>query len=161
MRNATTPGATLVRGIIALLVVATPLAIGSADAGARSTLPSHRINLDSTMFAAQVGSTTRGASVYAGALPDPKLGHGAIIFSTVGTTHLRVTFQEFFSLGSIRGSGSVTLAPGPGASERFVGSLNVTGGTGKYRAAHGTLSTSGTLDSSGSVMGTIKGSFTT
>ncbi len=160
MRTATVPGAMVVRALVALLVMAAPLAVVSADASARSAAPSHRVNLDSTMFAAQVGSTTGGASVYAGALPDPKLGHGAIIFSTAGTTHLRVTFQEFFALGSIRGGGSVTLAPGPGAAERFTGSLHITGGTGKYRHAHGSLRTTGTLGSSGSVIGTLKGSFT-
>ena len=160
MRKPTAPGATAMRGLVALLTTAALLAGGAAAASGRSATPSHRVNLDSTMFAAQVGSTSRGASVYAGALPDPKLGHGAIIFSTLGTTHLRVTFQEFFSLGSIRGSGSVTLAPGPGGSQRFTGSLNITGGTGKYRNAHGTLSTAGTLDSNGSVQGTTKGSFT-
>ncbi|MBV9338980.1 MAG: hypothetical protein JO262_23905 [Solirubrobacterales bacterium] len=160
MRDATAPGAVVVRVLVALLTMAALLAVRAADARARAATPSHRVNLNSTMFAAQVGSTTRGASVYAGALPDPRLGHGAIIFSTAGTTHLRVIFQEFFSLGSIRGSGRVTLAPGPGASERFTGSLTITGGTGNYRNAHGTLSTSGTLTSTGSVKGTLTGSFT-
>ena len=125
MREATAPRLSVVGALVALLATTALLAVASAESGARAAAPSHRVNLDSTMFAAQVGSTTHGADVYAGALPDPRLGHGAIIFSTVGSTHLRVTFQEFFSLGSIRGSGSVTTAPSPGAAEGFTGTLNI------------------------------------
>jgi hypothetical protein len=41
--------------------------------------------------------------VYAGAVVDPKGDHGAIVYSASGTTAVRVTFHEFFALGSISG----------------------------------------------------------
>jgi hypothetical protein len=64
------------------------------------------------MFAAQVGSTTPGGDVYAGALVDRSLGHRAIVFNAIGMTDLRVSFHAFFAGGSIRGSGRVKLIPG-------------------------------------------------
>ena len=60
MRNRTAPGARLVRGVIALVIMAVSLGIASVDASAGPALPSHRVNLDSTMLAAQVGSTRVG-----------------------------------------------------------------------------------------------------
>ena len=146
---------------------ATIVAVGAAfatlsiAAGAEATTATHRVKLDSAMFAAQVGSTTHGGSVYAGAVPDPKLGHGAIVFSTSGRTRLHVSFQEFFALGSLTGSGNVTLVPGSSGQATFTGSLTISGGTAGYQNARGKLRTAGTLDDSGMVQATLKGSFTT
>jgi hypothetical protein len=142
-----------------------PVALGIGLAGLviaadANGATNHRVKLDSTMFAAQVGSTASGGSVFAGALPDPSLGHGAIVFSTTGTTRLRVTFHEFFALGSIRGRGSATLTPEQGGRERLAGSFKITGGTGKYRSAAGNLTAAGNINKAGMVMATIKGSFT-
>jgi hypothetical protein len=120
----------------------------------------HRIKLDSTMFAAQVGSITGGGSVFAGALPDPKHGHGAIVFTTTGATNLHVTFQEFFALGSIKGKGSATLTQLGGGRAKLSGSLTITGGTAKYRNAAGSLTAAGNINKAGMVMATLKGSFT-
>lgn len=144
------------RAAIALPVAAAALAIATTAGG--STI--HRVKLDSTTFAAQVGSLTSGGSVFAGALPDPKLGHGAIVFTTTGTTNLHVTFQEFFALGSIKGAGSVTLSPLKGGQEKLAGSLRITSGTGKYRKASGSLTAAGNINKAGMVMATLKGSFT-
>jgi hypothetical protein len=113
------------------------------------------------MFAAQVGSTTNGGSVYAGAIPDLKLGHGAIVFSTSGRTRLHVRFQEFFARGSLTGSGNVTLVPGSSGQATFTGSLTISGGTAEYQHARGKLRVAGKLDHSGMVQASIKGSFTT
>jgi hypothetical protein len=129
----------------------------SARAGEART---HEVRLDSTMFAAQVGSLTTGGSVFAGALPDPRLGHGAIVFNTTGTTNLHVSFREFFTLGSIKGQGSVTLAPQKGGQAALAGSLKITGGTGKYHDAAGSLVAAGNVNEAGMVMATLKGSFT-
>src|SRR5689334_20433053 len=86
--------------IVARSLAAVALAmLAIAPAGSALTSTS-RVKVNSTVFAAQVGSTTTGSSVFAGAVPDRFLGHGAIVFSTVGTQRLRVTFQAFFSLGS-------------------------------------------------------------
>jgi hypothetical protein len=84
----------------------TALAIASiADA---ATIP-HRILLNSTVFASRIGSTP-GGTVYAGAVVDSQLHHGAIVYSSSGATSVRVMFHEFFALGSIGGSGHVTVS---------------------------------------------------
>ena len=144
---------------ISLLLATTTtaaLAVGVATANGSTT---HRVKLDSTMFAANVGSTTTGSNVFAGALPDPRLGHGAIVFSTTGTTNLHVTFQEFFALGSIKGTGSVTATPQTGGQTKLAGSLKITGGTGKYRHATGSLVAAGNVNNAGMLKVTLKGSF--
>ena len=113
------------------------------------------------MFAAQIGSTPTGASVYAGAIVDPRLGHGAAVYSTNGTTAVRVTFHEYFALGSIRGTGRITVVPGAtGGQATFTGALKVTRGTGAYRKAHGKLSATGTIDSTGMTTATLNGAVT-
>jgi hypothetical protein len=147
------------RATMALPVAAAALAALSIAASADGST-THRVKLDSTMFAAQVGSIATGGSVFAGALPDPRLGHGAIVFTTTGTTSLHVTFQEFFALGSIKGTGSVTLTPQTGGKEKLAGSLKVIAGTGKYRNAVGKLTAAGNVNKASMVMATLKGSFT-
>lgn len=134
------------------------LAIAPVADGAAST---HRVKLNSTIFAAQIGSTPPGASVYAGALVDPKLDHGAILYSAAGTTAVHVTFHAYFALGSIGGTGHLTVAPGTDAGQAtFTGSLKVTSGTGKYRKSHGKLSVRGNINNTGMITGTVHGSFT-
>jgi hypothetical protein len=88
------------------------------------------------------------------------LGHGAIVFSTTGSTNLRVTFQEFFARGSIKGKGSVALTVGKGGTQKLSGSLKITRGTGRYRGASGKLSAAGNINKAGMMMATLKGSFT-
>jgi hypothetical protein len=113
------------------------------------------------MFAAQIGSTPTGAIVYAGAVVDPRLGHGAAVYSTNGTTAVRVTFHEYLPLGSISGTGRITLVPGSaGGPAPFTGALTVTGGTGTYGKAHGNLSATGAIDSTGMTTATINGAVT-
>jgi hypothetical protein len=147
------------RATTALLLAAATLATLSivASAGGSTT---HRVKLDSTMFAAQVGSIDTGGSVFAGALPDPSLGHGAIVFTTTGTTNLHMTFQEFFALGTIKGTGSATLTPQQGGQEKVSGSLKITGGTAKYHNATGNIVAAGNINKAGMVKATLKGSFT-
>lgn len=127
---------------------------------ASAAATAHTLKLDSTMFAAQVGSTTTGGNVYAGALPDPTLGHGAVVFTAYGTTHLRVRFHTYFALGSINGTGRVTVVPAvAGGQATFTGALKVTGGTGAYNEAHGKLTVAGTIDSTGMLLAAIRGKF--
>jgi hypothetical protein len=112
------------------------------------------------MFAAEIGTTTTGATVFAGAIIDPKLHRGAIVYHTSGSTRLKVGFQEFFASGSINGSGTVTLVPGTGGQEKLTGTFTITGGTAKYHGARGKFNTTGTFNSDDTVMATLKGSFT-
>jgi hypothetical protein len=144
--------------VLTLAVAAlAPLTIAPiADAAART----HTVKLNSVMFAAQIGSTTTGASVFAGAVVDPRLDHGAIVYNASGTsTVFRVTFQEFFALGSIRGRGSVTLRGGTGGQMTLMGSFKVTGGTGTYHDARGKFTSRGIVNSDGTTMISNKGSF--
>jgi hypothetical protein len=127
---------------------------------AHATGRHHRARLDSTMFAAEIGTTTTGATVFAGAIIDPKLHRGAIVYHTSGGTTLNVGFQEFFALGSIKGRGSVTLVPGVGGEATLTGAFKITGGTARYRHARGQFTTGGIFNSDGTVMATLKGSLT-
>jgi hypothetical protein len=147
-------------GVVSTLALAVlaALAIAPAASGAESA---HKLRLDSTMFAAQVGSTQTGVSVYAGAVVDPRLGHGAAVYSTNGTTAVRVTFHEYLPLRSINGTGRITVVPGTaGRPATFTGALTVTAGTGTYRKAHGKLSATGIIDSTGMTTATINGAVT-
>jgi hypothetical protein len=140
------------------IVILAALAIVPAANGA---VKAPRLRLDSTMFAAQVGSTPTGTSVYAGAVVDPRLGHGAAVYSANGTTTVRVTFHDYLPLGSINGIGRITVVRGaPGGQETFRGALTVTSGTGAYRGAHGKLSATGATDSTGLTTATIRGAVT-
>lgn len=143
-----------------LRLTAAALASLSTVAATSAASESHRLKLDTTMFAAQVGSTPTGANVYAGTLFDPKLGHGAIVFSTKGKTTLRVMFREFFTRGSISGSGTVTLSPGTGGRAKLSGSFKIDRGTGRYEHARGKLSAAGTSNKAGMVHATFSGSVT-
>jgi hypothetical protein len=143
-----------------LLATTVSLAMMSAAATAAATTIGHRLELDTTMFAAQVGSMENGGSVYSGALVDPMLGHGASVFSTTGKTTVRITFHEFFTQGSIDGSGSVTLVRHSRRPAVFNGSLEVSGGTAAYADAHGRLTVAGTITKTGMVHANLNGTIT-
>jgi hypothetical protein len=151
--------ARVTRHSAATVLILVAVLIPVATALSAAAVGTHSVRLDSTMFAAQVGSTLHGGSVYAGALPDRSLGQGAIVFTTTGNTFHRVRFQEFFALGSITGAGSVTVIPHSGGTATFAGRLNITRGTGRYRHATGMLRTHGTIDKTGTIKATLKGSF--
>ena len=143
----------------ALMLGAAALATLSIATTAQAAPSAHRVRLNVAMFAAQVGSTNAGGDVYAGALVDQTLGHGAIVFSAMGATDLQVGFHAFFATGSIEGSGRVTLIPGAGSQATFKGLLRITGGTSAYRHATGRLIATGSLDSTATADGTLEGSF--
>ena len=145
---------------VSALALAALAALSIAPAAHGAARAPH-LRLASTMFAAQVGSTPTGTSVYAGAVVDPRLGHGAAVYSTNGTTAVRVTFHEYLPLGSINGTGRITLVPGTaGGPSPFTGELTVTGGSGEYGKARGKLSATGTIDSTGMTTATINGTVT-
>jgi hypothetical protein len=134
------------------------LAAPSIAPAANGSVTAQRLRLASTMFAAQIGSTPTGTNVYAGAVVDPRLGHGAVVYSTNGSTAVRVIFHEYLPLGSITGTGRITVVPGTaGGPSPFTGALRVTGGTGAYGKAHGKLSATGTINSIGMTTATING----
>jgi hypothetical protein len=148
------------RGVATTLALAAAALLTLSLATTAAGSGAHRVNLDSTMFAAQVGSTTNGGSVYAGALPDRTLGQGAIVFTATGKSTVRVTFQEFFARGSVKGVGQATLTPMSGGQSKLTGSFTIKRGTGSYRNATGKLTANGTMNKSGMIQATLKGSFT-
>jgi len=145
------------RGLILIGVLITlGLSLLGASAQAAETTT---VKLKSVVFAAQVGSTSGGGSVFAGAVIDRALGHGAIVFSSsAGSTKLHTTFHEYFGSGSIAGAGIVTLAPSSSGAT-FTVSVKVTGGTGVYRGAKGRMKGAGTLNSQNMIMMKLSGSF--
>lgn len=80
-----------------------------------------------------------------------ELGHAAGTLPGSMRVHLRVssTFSGSFTIytrgGSIRGRGSAT-PHGSGVYESFAGTLSVTGGSGRYRHAHGRAGLYGTFN---------------
>ena len=128
--------------------------LGGAVAAATNT-----VRLKSVVFAAQIGSTGAGGSVYAGSVIDRGLGHGAVVFSaSAGSAKVHTTFHEYFPLGSIAGAGTVTLSPTK-TGATFTFSAHVTSGTGAYRGARGRLRGSGTLNSQNMIKLNLSGSF--
>jgi hypothetical protein len=145
-------------GASAVVATMAAVAVGviSTNAEAGSRAPGFR--LASTAFAAEVGSLRDGGSVYAGALVDPRLHHGAIVVTAHGTSTLRVTFQEFFARGSLKGDGRLALSQTPDG-ESLSGRLSITSGTGAYAGAHGCLHVTGTVDGSGQIVAVFRGAY--
>ncbi len=141
------------RMIVAAMTATAVLAPASA-AGAGRTL-----HMKTDVFAALIGSTSGGGSVYAGSAIDRTLGHGAIVFSsTAGTTKVKTIIHEYYALGSMSGSGTVLVSPSPsGTSAVFTATVKVTSGTGAYRGAHGKLTASGSLNSQNMVTMKVRG----
>ena len=148
------------RGVTIILTMAAAALAAPAIAASAGEATTHRVKLNSTMFAAQVGSTSNGGSVYAGALPDPRLGHGAIVFTATGTKTLKVVFREFFARGSIKGAGSITVTRHKGGKATLTGSLKINGGSARYHGAQGKLAARGGINKAGMVRATLKGSLT-
>jgi hypothetical protein len=149
---------TRVLAALAALAVVASIAVAEISPNAQAFPRGHTVRLSSTAFAAQVGSLTDGGTVYAGAVVDPKLDHGAIVVTAHGTTTLHVAFQEFFAHGSVKGDGAATLHQASNG-ETLTGRLDVTRGTGRYAGAHGELRITGTIDSSGQIVAAIRGAF--
>lgn len=141
-----------------LISVWTTLGVSLIGGGAAAAA-THTVPLKSVVFAAQVGSTSGGGSVFAGSVIDRALGHGAIVFSASGgSTKVHTTFHEYFALGSIAGAGTVTLARSSSGAT-FKVSAKITSGTGAYEGARGRLNGRGTLNRQNMIMMNVRGSF--
>ena len=145
----------LFKSALAALVLAAP----AAEAAKKK----HKVTLNATV---QAHAVTTAGGLIAGTLSDPVLGNGATVYHTSaagganGTTNENVTFQAWTNLGSVKGSGTLTVTAGPGSSPpSFTGSAKITGGAGRYKGAKGTITFKGSFDAQSDATVNITGSF--
>jgi hypothetical protein len=117
-------------GVIALLV---PGLAGAANPAAAKK----KHKADITVKAAVVGTSGNSTTV-AGTLSGRPTGEGAVVYKTKPSgANLAATYTAFAKAGTVRGTTLVTLAAQPDGTTSFTGTLQVKGGTGRYRGAKG------------------------
>ena len=83
-------------------------------------------------------ATTGDRNTVAGTFTGPPYGTGAVIYKTrPAGSNIAATYKGFLTKGTVRGTSLVTPTPGPNGTISFTGTLQVTGGTGRYRGARG------------------------
>jgi hypothetical protein len=87
------------------------------------------------------------SNIVAGALSGPPTGEGAVVYrSTTSGSDIAAKYTAFYRKGTLRGTSLLTPAPQPDGTVLFSGTLQIKGGTGKYRGAKGKdLKVTGTL----------------
>ena len=117
---------------IAVAVMGVLLVPGVADSAAKK-----KHKADITVKAAVVGSAN-GENIVAGALSGKPAGAGAVVYrSRASGSDIAATYKAFYQRGTLRGTSLVTATPQPDGTVSFNGTLQVKGGTGKYRGAKG------------------------
>jgi hypothetical protein len=123
----------LLLGIAGMAVALLVLAVATAPAATKKT----KRTVDLVVKAARI-STTGDSNTVAGAFSGPPYGSGAVIYKThPAGTDLAATYKAYTAKGTVRGTTLVTPTPQPDGSTSFTGTLQVTGGTGRYRGAKG------------------------
>jgi hypothetical protein len=121
-------------------------AIGAlmAPVAASAATPPQTIQINATVTARPVGLITSEAATLAGVTTDPVLGEGAAVYK-VAYPALTYTFVEYQTNGTFHGSGQLVAATTAGLDgmRTLSGPVNVTGGTGDYKGAKGTLQLTG------------------
>ena len=131
-----TRGARRIHIGIALVVVVALLVPGLA--GAANPAPAKKKRkADITVKAAVIG-TSGNSNIVAGTLSGPPQGTGAVVYKTTPAgSDLAATYVAYYEHGTIRGTTLVTPAPQPDGTTSFTGTLQIKGGTGRYRGAKG------------------------
>jgi hypothetical protein len=126
---------------IAVVVTGVLLTPGVAGSAAKT-----KRAVDITVKAAVVDSAN-GVNTVAGALSGKPFGSGAVVYkSRPSGSAIAATFKAFYAKGTLRGTSLLTPTSQPDGSISFNGTLQVKGGTGKYRDAEGKdLKVTGTL----------------
>jgi hypothetical protein len=126
---------------IAVVVVGVLLVPGVADSAAKKK---HKV--DVSVKAAVVG-TSGNSNIVAGTLSGPPAGAGAVVYrSTPSGSDVAARYTAFYKRGTLRGTSLLTATPQPDGSVSFSGTLQIKGGTGRYRGAKGKdLKVTGTL----------------
>jgi hypothetical protein len=118
--------------IVIFVAVVALLVPGLAGAAAKK-----KHKTDITVHAAVVG-TSGNSNTVAGTLSGPPQGNGAVVYKTKPAgSDLAATYVAYYKRGTIRGTTLVTPAPQPDGTTSFTGTLQIKGGTGRYRGAKG------------------------
>ncbi len=113
---------------LALLVPTVANAPGAAKA---------KRKVDLVVKAAAV-ATTGDRNTVTGTFTGPPYGSGAVVYKTRPSGgNVAATYIGYTSKGTLRGTTLVTPAPQPDGTVNFAGTLQVKGGTGRYRGATG------------------------
>ena len=114
--------------VLALLVPTVATAPGAAK---------KRRSVDLVVKAARV-ATTGDRNTVAGTFSGPPYGSGAVIYKTRPSgSDIAATYKGFLTKGTLRGTTLVTPTTMPDGTITFTGTLQVAGGTGRYRGAKG------------------------
>ena len=134
-----------VRLLLAIGVMLLALLVPSV-AGAPGATKKKRRSVDLVVKAARV-ATTGDSNTVAGTFSGPPFGVGAVVYKTrPAGADTAATYKAYTSKGTLRGTTLVTPTPQPDGSISFTGTLQVAGGTGRYRGARGKdLSVTGTF----------------
>ena len=126
---------------IAVVVVGVLLVPGVADSAAKKK---HKV--DVSVKAAVVG-TSGNSNIVAGTLSGPPAGAGAVGYrSTPSGSDIAARYTAFYKRGTLRGTSLLTATAQPDGSVAFSGTLQIKGGSGRYRGAKGKdLKVTGTL----------------
>jgi hypothetical protein len=114
--------------------------------GVASSVAKKKHKVDVSVRAAVVG-TSGNSNIVAGTLSGPPAGAGAVVYrSTPSGSDIAAKYTAFYKKGTLRGTSLLTPAPQPDGSVSFSGTLQIKGGTGRYRGAKGKdLKVTGTL----------------
>jgi hypothetical protein len=139
------------RGIAVLVPVL--LLVLPAVAGASPAANSHTVKLAglidtvSSKGATGVqGSTETDAGISTGTISGKPTGTSAFYLHAIWGSGLKLTGNgtAFYAVGSVRFKLAAKFAPASGGGFTYTGTITVTGGTGAFKRAHGSLGTSGT-----------------
>ena len=127
---------------IAVAVVGMLLVPGVAGSAAKKK----KYKVDLVVHAAIVGSAGNSNTV-AGEVSGKPFGDGAVVYRTHPSgSDVAATYTGFAKRGTLRGTTLVTPTAQPDGTTSFTGTLQVKGGTGRYRGAKGKdLTVTGTL----------------
>jgi hypothetical protein len=111
------------------------LALNAVGSPAATKKAKHKVDL--VVKAAVVG-TNGNSNTVAGTFSGPPYGSGAVVYrSKPAGNDIAATYTGFTEKGTVRGTTLVTPTPQPDGSTAFAGTLQVKGGTGRYRGAKG------------------------
>jgi hypothetical protein len=118
--------------ILSFVAVVALLVPGLAGAAAKK-----KHKADITVHAAVVG-TSGASNTVAGTLSGPPQGTGAVVYTTKPAgSDLAATYVAYYKRGTLRGTTLVTPAAQADGTTSFTGTLQIKGGTGRYRGAKG------------------------
>jgi hypothetical protein len=117
---------------IAVVVVGVLVVPGVADSAAKK-----KRKVDVSVRAAVVG-TSGNSNTVAGTLSGPPTGAGAVVYRTTPSgSNTAAKYTAFYKRGTLRGTSLLTATAQPDGTVSFSGTLQIRGGTGRYRGARG------------------------